>query len=113
MNPLDIYKPPFKSDGVYIWSSNEVMALMSLSDADNFDEITDRLADILNGKITPKKKSDFTYQAPEILLNGKPYYVVRGWGHLTGVGALNLDHDKASEIQDAFAEFVIKKLTGQ
>jgi len=26
---------------------------------------------------------------------------IRGWGHLTGVGALNLPSDKAVEIQDA------------
>lgn len=31
---------------------------------------------------------------------------VRGWGHLTGVGACNLSPEKAAEIQDATAAFI-------
>lgn len=31
---------------------------------------------------------------------------MRGWGHLTGAGALNLDGDKAAAIQDARKAFI-------
>lgn len=33
--------------------------------------------------------------------------VIRGWGMLTGTGGHNLDPDKAAEIQDAFAQYVV------
>lgn len=31
---------------------------------------------------------------------------IRGWGHLTGTGGLNLPHDKAKEVQDANADLI-------
>ncbi|WQJ53456.1 MAG: hypothetical protein [Wendovervirus sonii] len=36
--------------------------------------------------------------------------MVRGWGHLTGTGALNLNSDKAAEIQDDFLNWVCDQL---
>lgn len=113
MEALEIYKPPFKSDGVFIWSDNDVMSLMNASDYDNSDEMMNKLADILNGKRTPAGSKGYTYSAPEILLDGKPLLVVRGWGHLTGQGSLNLDHKVAAGIQDKFANWVISKLKGE
>lgn len=35
---------------------------------------------------------------------------IRGWGHLTGCGALNLPPEEAIEIQDDFGEWIVKKL---
>lgn len=109
MKALEIYKPPFKSDGIYIWSSNNVMALMNVSDYGC--SLIDKLADILNGKLAPSSSQNYEYRAPEILLNGEVLLVVRGWGHLTGAGGLNLDVDVANKIQDEFAEWVINKLS--
>ncbi len=86
---------------------------MNASDYDNSDEMMNKLADILNGAKTPASARDYTYNAPEILLDGKRLLVVRGWGHLTGTGALNLDHKVAADIQDRFAQWVISKLKGQ
>ena len=37
--------------------------------------------------------------------------LIRGWGHLIGIGGLNLDQDKAAEIQDAFGNYIVEKLT--
>lgn len=37
---------------------------------------------------------------------------VRGWGHLTGSGALNLPHEYAEKMQDQFASLVVKLLNG-
>lgn len=113
MEALEIYRPTFKSDGVFIWSSDNVMSLMNASDYDNSDEMMNKLADILNGKRTPVGSKEYTYSAPEILLDGKPLFVVRGWGHLTGQGALNLDRKMAADIQDKFAQWVISKLKGE
>lgn len=35
---------------------------------------------------------------------------IRGWGMLTGVGGYNLPADKATEIQDAFANYCVEML---
>ena len=35
---------------------------------------------------------------------------VRGWGYLTGNGALKIDMDEAAKIQDGFAELVVELL---
>jgi hypothetical protein len=35
---------------------------------------------------------------------------MRGWGMLTGVGGHNLHANTAAEIQDAFAEYIVKQL---
>lgn len=36
--------------------------------------------------------------------------LIRGWGHLTGCGALNLPDHEAAKIQDDFGEWIVKKL---
>lgn len=36
--------------------------------------------------------------------------VIRGWGMLTGSGSYNLDENKTTEIQDAFATYCVKML---
>ena len=36
---------------------------------------------------------------------------MRGWGHLTGRGALGLDHDTAAEIQDELGDMIAEALT--
>lgn len=33
---------------------------------------------------------------------------LRGWGHLTGIGACNFDEEKASDIQDATGDFIAR-----
>lgn len=50
-------------------------------------------------------------QGGEILQNGKVLIRIRGWGHLTGTGGLNLPEDEAAGIQDAFANYIIKILS--
>lgn len=113
MKALEIYKPPFISDGNFIWSSNDVMSLMLADHFSNEEEVLSELAKILNGEDKPTKARKYEYNAPEILHNGEPLFVVRGWGHLTGSGAMNLEPEVAAKIQDEFAQWVIEKLTLQ
>ena len=40
----------------------------------------------------------------------KPVMMIRGWGHLTGCGALNLPDDVAAKIQDDFGNFIVETL---
>jgi hypothetical protein len=45
-----------------------------------------------------------------INMNGKPFIVIRGWSNLTGKGGYDLSEEKAKEIQDNLAKWVISKL---
>lgn len=111
MKALEIYKPPFTSDGCYVWSANNVMSLMVADAVDNSESLLERVCELLNGTSTTDNKAALSYDAPEILLNGKVFLVVRGWWHLTGGGGLALPAEEASAIQDEFARFVISKLS--
>lgn len=111
MKALEIYKPPFTSDGCYVWSANNVMSLMVADTVDNSEALLQRVCDLLNGTVATDKKPVITYYGPEILLNGKVFLVVRGWGHLTGSGGLALPAEEATSIQDEFARFVMSRLS--
>lgn len=41
----------------------------------------------------------------------REFIVVRGWGHLTGTGGLNLPPEQAATIQNAFGEYIVKTLS--
>ena len=67
---------------------------------------------ILNGTLKKKVTNKVTYEQGYIKLDGQPMLLLRGWGHLTGCGALNLPPDQAAKIQDDFANWVVNKLKG-
>ncbi len=103
----EFYEPPFYSDGVYVWSNNGHMALMAATLDHNIEAMLDRLCQILNDEQTSTKNPNLTYSTPEILMNGKPFLTVRGWGALKSLCSTPED---AAKIQDDFAEWVITKL---
>ena len=43
----------------------------------------------------------------------KTFLMVRGWGHLTGVGGLHLKQDEALQIQRDFFNWTCNKLNGK
>lgn len=107
----EVYKLPLRDDFsmCYIWSANHVMTFNKL--IDNSEIIKEILA-ILNGESTKKVKADVTYEEGYIKIDGHPILLLRGWGYLTGCGALNLPEEKAAKIQDDFANWVVNKLKG-
>mgnify|MGYP000477438611 CR=1 FL=1 len=62
----------------------------------------------LNGEYDKKMEETLTYEDGEIYLNGKKFLRIRSWGRLTG--GLGLKPEKASIIQDEFAEWIIETL---
>lgn len=40
----------------------------------------------------------------------KHIMMIRGWGHLTGTGALNLSDEDAVRIQDEFGQYIVETL---
>lgn len=107
----DVYQLPIKEDdfGSYIYSSNGVMTFDNI--IDNREIITELLA-IINGESNKRVKKDVTYEDGYIKIGGYHIFLLRGWGHLTGCGALNLPAGKAAKIQDDFANWVVNKLKG-
>lgn len=108
-----VYKLPLQVDRYcpdYIYTSNEVMALTMYNDD---DEDSYLIVDIINGTIKSEFKHKITYDKNNaiILFDEVPKIMIRGWGHLTGTGALNLSEEVAVKIQDDFAEYIIEKLT--
>lgn len=111
----DVYKKPFHADeyGGYVWSSNGVMTF-SVYDCENLPFMK-RVCRVLNGEI----KADFPHKfevakdKTAILYNGELVFFVRGWGHLTGCYALNLNPKLAANIQDDFITHVVKTLNGE
>lgn len=103
----DAYKLPLKLDpcGMYAWSSDMVMALTF---CDDVDTITQQIiVNAINGSVRVEIKG-FTNTNEDFYVDGKYIFCVRGWGHLTGTGALNLEYDKAIEIQNGFIDHVLK-----
>ncbi len=66
---------------------------------------------ILNGELKEYKRQNITQQNGEILIDGHPFILVRGWGQLCGGGAYNLNEKWAARIQDSLEEYIVEKLS--
>lgn len=108
MKFLEFYEPPFFSDDTYVWTNNGHLALMIADVSKDNTAVLDRLCHILNGDMVPAKSPVLEYKAPEILLNGKAFLVVRGRGSL--VENFTSGDESACKIQNDFAHWVISKL---
>ena len=99
----DVWKPPFHTDLCYIYSSNNVMALMT-------DKSTDlvNICNLLNGKEGTKYPG---FEIDGCKLHGPITIIVRGWGYLTGCGGLHLSPDIAAKIQDDSIGWIKKTIT--
>jgi hypothetical protein len=113
MNALEIYIPPFRADGAFIYSSNGVMALMA-ADCKNYPEkLMERTCQILNDEVQSNGNTNIGYSNGEIYNRGELLMVVRGFRHLTDVNGLNLSTEAALNMQDEFLRWVVHKLQNQ
>lgn len=107
---VEVWKLPLHIDeysSVYAWSDNGVMALTFDTDEDSLikavvDRINDKTCEI-SGKW---ERSGTTFYR-----DGEPVFIVRGWGHLVGGGALSLPQKEAARIQDEFCDYILMQLT--
>lgn len=76
-----------------------------------------RLIDIVNGDKEPVKSNTYSYEDGWIMFHQDgqklPFLLIRGWGHLTGSGGLNLQPETAGRLQDEFAQYIISRLTNR
>lgn len=116
----EYFKKPyeFKFGYTKVWTANNEMAfdfVPKMIEPDAYEmslEDKQGLIDVING--SDKKISNdfkFKYQNGTIYLNDKPFIWIRSWGRLTGTGGgLGLSAEKATEIQDSFANYIVERL---
>ena len=109
----DVYQLPLYLDpyGGYAWSENDTMSLTF--DDDLSLEFCQEVIDCINGENYVDTEG-WTYKdAVDFYYKGEYKFCVRGWGHLTGTGALNLPEHEAERIQDGFIQHIAKRLKAQ
>ena len=122
----DCYKLPLHLDDycVYAWDAENGMALSNFNlkydEEGNYlhgeQERIKHIIDVINGDCSSDFEPEWDISNDEpckITYKGKQQFLVRGWGHLTGCGSLNLPAKLAAEIQDGFINYIIDKLNGE
>lgn len=75
---------------------------------------TDRqhVVDCINGNYVIKNNHNFKYDQDKglILCDDRPCLRIRGWGYLIGTGGCNLSSERAFEIQNDLANYIVNQL---
>ena len=109
----DVYTLPLHADkyGSYAWSKNDVMALDFEYDVPGWKEIRKDVISAINGEKESETKGRwFRTNHIDFFLDGKYIFRIRGWGHLTGTGAMHLPETSAARIQDEFSDYVFSRI---
>lgn len=116
----DAYALPLHKDkyGTFVWDRNGNMALSfgleSISEKEFCVHIKDinEIVSCINGESESENKGRWSHDVCDFMLDGKFIFSVRGWGNLTGCGALNLPGNVAARIQDGFIKYIFDRLNG-
>lgn len=110
----DVYSFPLKFtdieflDRVVDQDNNFVFQFTTFDEENN-----QKILDVINGKYNFKNpKLHFNHSNGYIRESsyGTTYILIRGWGNLTGTGAMRLSHEEAANIQDTFAGYIVNRL---
>lgn len=115
MQDITFWKPPFTLHFGYAYDAQGDFCFQFTFDTGDYEKdekVQQKIIDILNDK-TDKKiiKKLKIVDGYKIYMEDNPFIMIRGWGHLTGIGGLHLDHELAMKIQDDFALWILNKLT--
>lgn len=113
MTALEIYQPPFRHDGAYLYSSTGVMALMAAECGGDPEKLAGRTCEVLNGESPSVGNPNIEYQGGEIFNGPRLLLVIRGFSHLTSKDGLNLSVEEALKLQDEFGKWVVMKLRNE
>lgn len=111
MDWRNVYQLPLKYNEYcpfWVWSNNNVHAIDILRNLEDNDY--KKLVRVLNREEKFNKSHDFCISDDTIFCDNKPLLRVRGWGHLTGIGALNLPVLEAIKIQNDFLNYLLEVL---
>ena len=108
----EFYKAPYSQDlfcPIYGFSSNGMKCFSAFTYMAQYELAN--IIKLLNGEGGKKyDKKDVVVDKAELYIKGN-LILVRGWGELTGNGALALPIDKASKIQNDFIDWIVKTIT--
>ncbi len=105
----DVYQLPLEENHGWIYDQKGNFVFQFMID----DEKTERkILNVINGEENFKNLDlVFKHEKGQIVdKSGLPIILIRGWGNLTGIGAMNLSVEEASNIQDTFASFIVERL---
>jgi hypothetical protein len=114
---LNFYKQPFRNEhGSWIYDAkNNFCFQFEINFVENWKKIWEQVMFSLNSTehepIHELNLSINPNDPIQILNNGKPFILIRGWGNLTGVGGYNFSEEKAIVIQNDFRDWIIYKLS--
>ena len=105
----EVYQLPLEDQHGWIYDQKGNFVFQFLIDN---EEMEKKLLDVINGK---KNLTNldlvFKHEQGQVVdKSGLPIILIRGWGNLTGTGAMNLSVEEASNIQDTFADFIVERL---
>lgn len=108
-NYKDVYQLPLEDNHGWIYDQKGNFVFQFMIDD---EAIESKVLDVINGKYNlTNPKVSFHNENGVIKTNeGNDFILIRGWGNLTGKGALNLSDKEASNIQDTFADFIVERL---
>ena len=112
----DIWQFPLSKfdDLDYVYSSNGVLAISNFRDDWEFEDATiNKIVSIINRETESDFLPEWQAKGCDILYQGEYAFCVRGWGHLIGIGGLNLSTDIAEKIQDGFISYILSRLNGE
>ena len=111
----EVFKGPFKADECccYIWCNDGTQVCFDVMD-ERDQKLGKRIEDCLNDVWGCEHFNDIGISDDgQYICNGHtPLLCVRGWGHLTGTGGLNLSGEEARQIQDEFVKWAADMLSG-
>lgn len=114
----DVWKPPFKYDGImYVFANDGQLSAVEAAYGNDIhpisrDLVMKDICRILNGdrRLLHEPYTVCCVDGPDFNANGVPLSV-RGYGHLRGSGGRGLTEHEADRLQDELRDFIIAKLT--
>ena len=105
----DVYQLPLEENHGWIYDQKGNFVFQFMIDNEKTEQ---KILDVINGKENFKNLDlVFKHEQGRIVdKSGLPIILIRGWGNLTGTGAMNLSVEEASNIQNTFASFIVERL---
>ncbi len=113
---LQFYILPFRKDKYCDWvydANDNFIFQFENNMEEGYTQLRDNVLSILNGNSDIKLPLNLMYDDSDgtIHVDNEEFIVIRGWGRLTSQAGHNLHPDKATEIQDNLAKWILFKLT--
>jgi len=108
----DVYRLPLHQAEYGSWVYDAMGNFVFQFDR-NLDECKQRLViSVINGdKPLTNKYLTFYHKDGDVKTSDNTdILLIRGWGNLTGSGAMNLSAEVATKVQDTFADFIVQQL---